>query len=115
MHLNIKTNNRIRYLYTAGGVTKFIDANGITNTDFLFCAMTWSASADQFRAYFQGVQSGVTLTVLGAWAGALDAVRCCLGSDTVTPTFQWNGYLAHGFVLDYAATPAQIADLAIVR
>lgn len=105
-------NNRLRWYYGAGGVAESVTLNGVNTLDWMQLGITWSASADEVRAFYNGVQTGLTQTVLGVWAGNLVAGYTLVGAYRVLPlTFVWNGYLAHAAVWDTAIAPAEFADL----
>jgi len=71
-------------------VTKAAFAPG---TSWFMYGMTWSTSANQLKAFYNGVQDGATSAILGAFAGALNLAL--LGSQSTTATKPWLGYLAH--------------------
>jgi len=105
--------NLIGYFYIAGGVTKSV-TRATTETEWLMLGITWSKSADQLIAYFNGSQVGATQTGLGVWVGSLVANLTILGALTGTPTGVWDGWEAHGGVLDRAATPAEMEQTVVV-
>lgn len=108
-------NNRLSWFYIAGGVVEQIDLNGLNTTGWFHIALTWSASTGtgEARAYYNGVQTGLTQVALGAWAGNVANGRVNIGcDDTAGPTNAWHGYLAHAAVLDTPLTPDEIAWLA---
>ena len=107
-------NSTLAYDYTAGGVYDGVALGGLATTTWMQLGVTWSAAADQVRAYHNGIQTGATQTVLGAWAGALDAARTIIGAAVTPPAALWSGWLAHCIVWDRALAPAEIAALAVV-
>lgn len=108
-------NNTLEFIYRAGAVTKQRNVNPVTDLIFMHLAATWSASADEFRVYFNGAQSGATLNALGAWVGALANTRCLIGANTQVPANVWDGYLAHCVVWDRPLSAPEIADLAVIE
>jgi hypothetical protein len=95
--------NLIYVFYRAGAVTKQVNISTST-TGWAHYAMTWSKTADQMIAYFNGAQSGSTQTGLGTWAGALTSGSQLLGSA-------WNGWLQYTALWDRPLSPAEIASL----
>lgn len=108
-------NNTIDFVYAANGTVEIVSPAGITTTDFLNAAITWSVAADEVRAYIDGAQVGVTQNGLGVWVGALNAVRAVFGSTAGSGAFTpWDGNLAHGAVWDRPLSPAEVAGLVVV-
>ena len=108
-------NNTLEWLYVAGGVVEYVGLGGLSSTSFFSFGLSWSASADEVRAYYNGAQTGATQTVLGVWAGALSANDTVVGATNQVPANPWSGYLAHCAIWDRALSPDEIADLAVVE
>jgi hypothetical protein len=106
-------NNQIGWEYRANNVTESVLKGSMTTTDWFHMAMIWSATADEVKYYYDGVQEGTTDTTLGVWAGDLGENTTLLGASSKTPAAIWHGYLAHFAVWDSALTAAQIATLAV--
>lgn len=109
--------NTLTWYFRAGTVLDNIVQGGYTDVDWFLYGLTWSRSAGatgEVRAYFNGAQVGTTQTGLGNWVGALNPVQCLIGSYLGPPALAWHGWLAHKFVLDYAASGPQMLDLATV-
>ncbi len=108
-------NNTIDFVYAANGTVEIVSPAGITSTDFIQAAITWSVAADEVRAYLDGAQVGVTQNGLGVWVGAFNAVRAVFGSTAGSGAFTpWGGNLAHGIPWDRPLAPAEVARLAVV-
>lgn len=105
--------NALAWIYKASG-TVSQQVSAYTPTTFTHMASTWSASADEARHYYNGVQEGTTKTGLGVWVGTFDPTAACIGSQNVTPTLIWDGYLAHCALWANVLTPAQVLSLATV-
>lgn len=103
-------NNQFRYFYSAGAVAESV-IRASNETGWHTIAMTWSKAADEFRAYWDGVQTGATQTVLGNWAG--DLVEAWIGALSGVPASAWHGQIAHSVVWDRALPVSTIANLAI--
>jgi len=108
------TDDVLKFSHEAGGTLKQLDVTGQTSTAWRHLAITWSVVADELKFYIDGAKQGATLTGLGTWAGALGIVTCTIGSEDTSPTFPWDGYLAHTAVWNTPLTPAQILALATV-
>lgn len=109
--------DRLNFYRRAGGVP--LDENHpYNNTAWFHVVMTWSRSAPptgEQLYYLDGVQVGAMDVGLGAWAGALDANRVCIGVDFIsTLGSPFYGWLAHPAIFDRALPPGAIADLAVV-
>lgn len=104
-------NNQAYGIYVAGGVTETVLINGLTTTDWMQFVLTWSASADQVKFYYNGAQTGATQTVLGVWGGAISANNPVIGANTVTPTVPWYGWISHVAVWARAIAPSTVAAL----
>jgi hypothetical protein len=92
--------NTVRCVYIAAGTILTVDDVSLGGaTDWFLIGITWDKSADEFKAYINGAQVGVTQTGLGTWTGALDTTTCNLGAQTTTPTSPHKGLLQHPMVL----------------
>lgn len=109
-------NNTFRWHYEAGGVSEDVVNVAFSPTDFFSLMITWSAAADEMRAYFNGAQEGATQTVLGAWGGAavLGATTTVIGAASTVPASVWNGFDAHGAVWGRALPPAEALSLGVL-
>jgi len=108
------TNNLLSFVYTAGGTSKSVTRAATTTTGWVYLAMTWSASADQFIAYYAGLQTGATQTGLGTWVGVPVAAQALIGAFATTPSNVTNGWIQHALCLNRAATPAEVAAAAAI-
>lgn len=100
--------------YTAGGTDK---SRAITNqpTTWFHVAITYSATANAVKVYFNGAQVGATLTGLGTWSGSLAATLCTVGSSSTVPANPWSGWLGRMVIYDVALPASEIARLARVN
>ena len=106
-------NNTLSWRYAAGGVGKQRTKAGLSTTDWMCLGSTWSASANEFRAYYNGVQEGLTINGLGVWSGAA-LTRAVIGAAIVTPANVWHGWEAYATVWNQALPPATMAALATI-
>lgn len=105
--------NKIWFGYQAGGTYDTVDAQYYNATGWVHIAITWSKSADQLKAYLNGVQQGATQTTLGTWAGALASIKCMIGSgQSNADNGLWKGSLARVSLYNVALSEAQIQALA---
>jgi hypothetical protein len=111
-------NNYFRWYYKAGGTNKNVLKTGITETGWVFTGMTVDTVADQLKAYWfvdgVGGQVGATTTLLGTWAGDLQATYSHIGAYSTTPTNPWYGHLAHVALYNDVLTLADFTNLAVV-
>lgn len=110
----LAANNTLRYFYAAGGTQEQIDKGSVSAAGWMHFALTWSATDDEVKAYYNGVQEGSTKTALGTWVGNLAATTANVGAAATTPTTVWDGRIAHPAVWKKTLTLAQIANLATV-
>jgi hypothetical protein len=107
-------NNVLTYYYRAGGTAESIGKSSISETGWMHLALTWDKTADQVKAYYNGVQEGATQTGLGTWVGALGATTTVIGAQSTGPANTWSGNLAHWGVWTSALNADSILDLATV-
>jgi hypothetical protein len=110
-------NNTIRNFRRGNGVDSTVDINPINATSWQHFAITWSVSAGingEFKAFWNGAQTGATQVNLGVWAGILLNTGTVLGAASTVPTEVWSGGLQHHAFWDSALAPGIIADLATV-
>lgn len=106
------TNNELSFQYRAGGSLKIVTSTALAgSTDWFLATITWSKAADEVKAFLNGVQVGTTQTGLGTWAGTLSTTLTNLGAHTQAGASVWAGGIAHPFLLNRVATPAEIAAL----
>jgi hypothetical protein len=109
-------NNTVRFLYEAGNTLKTIIVSPFSPLVWFHWALTWSATADEVKAYLRGVQVGSTQSSLGTWAGLLGATTAVIGNDHNNPPVAtpFSGHLSHVALWDQALSASEIADLASV-
>lgn len=120
VHFYVNNNNRVCFYkstdnyqyctYYVGGVSKVFQIVGGTPTTFNCLGMTWSASNDRARAFYNGLQNGSSGTGLGTWAGV--PTLTVVGAYNTTPLYPWYGYLGDGIFLNREATPAEMLKAA---
>jgi len=104
-------NNTVQFVYRAGGVLETQTSGALTSLDFVFYAMTWSKSDDEVRYYINGLQAGLTDTVLGTWVGDLDHIKMNIGASTTAPLNPWSGNIAAAAYWSCALAPEAIRYL----
>lgn len=105
--------NRLTVQYTAGGVSEIIDI-ATTTIDWFTLGITWDFNAGlngEVRAYFNGVQSGATATLLGVWAGVLVAFGALIGAGSAVPANVFHGLAGPVLLYTEAQPPAAMAYL----
>ena len=105
--------NRLTVQYTAGGVPEVIDI-ATTTIDWFTLGITWDFNAGlngEVRAYFNGVQSGATATLLGVWAGVLAAFGALIGAGSAAPANVFHGLEGPVLLYTEAQPPAAMAYL----
>lgn len=103
--------NQIRGATLMGGNAKDVSTVAYAgSTAWINFTLTWSDSGNALIMYTQGANP-ITST-LGTWGGG-GLTSAILGAGSAAFRV-WHGWLQHCFILGYAATPAQIADLAVI-
>lgn len=110
----IQTTNNIGFAYRAGAAQKDIAFLDVPISTYIHIALTWSKTANEFKGYMNGVQTGGTQTGLGTWVGSLGATATNLGAATNAPTLPCPGTLAHAALWSVPLSAGQIASLAVV-
>jgi hypothetical protein len=108
------TNGRLQFIYKAGGTQEVVNDDGHSETDFFCAGLTWDKTGDAVKAYFAGLQVGITQTGLGSWVGPLVASNCIIGAQSDVPAILWKGPLAHCYLFDTVLDDAGMLDLAVV-
>jgi hypothetical protein len=104
-------NGMIEASYAAGGVDKYIYIPTGSPLGWFQFVMTWSKSRDEFKAYFNGVQSGSAITGLGTWVGNLDSTYTVLGMRGTGGSNAWSGLINDVRLYTRALSQDEIADL----
>lgn len=108
------TNNTLSFLYTAGGVGANPTAAASLLTWFSM-GMTWDKTANQLKAYLNGVQQGATQPITGVWAGALNSSWSAIASQSSgAASSVHSGSLAHCAMWKVALTAAEMATVGIL-
>ena len=92
------TNNIMSYRYLAGGVAESGDESGLSITDWMHLALTWSLSAGangEVRYWRDGAEVATVDTTLGTWAQSIDAGYPIIGASSTVPGSPAHGWLAH--------------------
>jgi len=105
------TDNTLDFYYIAGGTPKNVSPGSQSFTSFTCLAISWSAAADEMKAFIDGVQTGSTQTSLGTWTGDLDSATTCIGAASSTPASVMDGYIAHAALWNRALDAAEIEYL----
>jgi hypothetical protein len=111
LYLQKSGNNRLYWAYVAWGTIESVAREPTTETGWMALGLTWSKTADQVIAYYNGAQTGSTQTGLNTWSGSLSSTETVIGASNTTPSSGWNGYLAHCALWNRALTPAEMASL----
>lgn len=108
------TNNQIDFNYKAANVSKAINKTGVSSTGWIHVGMSWSDSADEMKAYYNGVQVGSTVTGIGTWeTPSLTDDRCYVGAQLFNLNL-FSGYLCHAALYNTALPASDFATLATV-
>lgn len=106
------TNNQVLARYIAGGTTKSVTISNSAPTTWQQYVITWSKSADQVKAYLNGVQQDSTQTGLGTWVGNLGSTSTLIGATVTTSgASPWSGLINDVRVYNRALSDAEILAL----
>lgn len=103
------TSNNLNVLYVSGAVSQSINVP-TTTTSFFQLAMTFSKSADQVKAYLNGVQVGSAATGLGVWIGNLLSSICAIGALTSTGNTVWSGLINDVSIYNRVLSDTEISN-----
>lgn len=103
--------DQIYWRYTAGGTSEIL-ALAETPLDWYMQSITVTKTGDAVKAFYNSSQTGTTQTGLGTWAGSLSSTVSLIGANAKTPSGVWDGWLGHIIILNRAATPTEIAQVA---
>ena len=105
--------NTLVWQANADGINTTITLAGQDTTDWFSMGLTWSKSADQVKAYFNGVQTGDT-EHWNTFDGTLALLKCCIGAEDMnTVTEAWKGWVRDAILWAGKAPSAlEIARLA---
>jgi hypothetical protein len=103
------TDSKIYGAYIAGGTQQNVSFS-TTTTDWFMTAISWSKSNNQFKVYFNGVQTGATQTGLGTWTGNLSSTASLIG-NIQTANQTWSGMINDTRLYTRALSADEIASL----
>lgn len=98
----------------ANGNAVFQDWNSGGSLDWFHVVITWDKTADEFKVYINGTQTGSTQNSLDTWTGSLSSDITLLGADTWSGGLSvWDGFISHFAIWNAVLTPSEIAQLYI--
>jgi len=104
--------NTITFNRWGGGVTESVVKAAVITTSTMTLGLTVSELADEFKAFYNGAQEGLTQNALGVFAGNLSNQRCYIGDRFVAHSAPYLGWLSDAIILyGVVATPAQMSDI----
>jgi len=103
------TANRLRLRVTGGGVNGICDITGLSELGWMILHLTYSRTAMQVKAFYQGVQAGTT-AACPLMSGAISLA--VVGAQSTAPANEWEGGLSEYAYWNRALSPAEIAGLA---
>jgi hypothetical protein len=111
--LSKETNNMIRFRIKCN-VLFNSNQYAQTSIDWMFLAMTWfwDGVFTTLKPYMNGVPQ-TTIAVADRFVGAL-AADTVIGASSSMPALVHNGWAAHAYGLNRAATPAEVAAAAMI-
>lgn len=97
--------NFFNMVYTAGGTSKTASI-ALSATGWVHLVMTFSKTNDQVKGYLNGIQSGVTATSLGTWAGTPSIL--CIGAASTVPVSPFSGFIDDVKLYNRPLTAAEV-------
>lgn len=113
VYIRKNSSGSYRCEYKAGGTAKPV-AISFSGSSWNQFGVTWSAAADEFKTYRDGVKLGATGTSLGTWSGTPVSTNVVIGALNTTPTSPCDGYLAHAAIWTSPLTAPQMLSLASI-
>src|SRR5690606_325507 len=107
------TNDTLELTRIDSGGTRTVTTT-TTTTAWMSLVITWSVSANQFKAYLNGLQVGSTLGCATMSGAAFVDNGTEIGAGADAPVSTWHGWLAHVLILNRAAAAAEVAEYARV-
>jgi hypothetical protein len=107
------TNNELKLRYKSGGAAEKSFVISQSSTAWLHLGLTWSKTNDQVIGYFNGAQTGSTLTTVTSWVGAPSSML--IGAGTTIPSSCWSGLIAHVALANTPISAAAMAKLSSSR
>lgn len=105
--LKSNTSNRLSMLRRVPGSLRVFDMDGLSNPNWISLMLSWSVTANQFRAYINGTLFGTHPAPTGTGSGLL---RSNLGVITVSPPASvFHGYFSNLVFWPGPATADKIA------
>lgn len=80
-----------------------------STTAWVNLSATWSTATDEFKVYWNGVQTGSTQTAIGSWVGALNNTTTIAAINDTALANPFLGNLAHIALWNVVLTDAEIA------
>lgn len=105
-----ENNGNLYTYYYAGGTQKSI-SHATTTTEWFQVVLTWNASSDEAKFYFNGSQQGSTQTGLGTWIGNLSSTQSVIGALNNSGNSSWSGDINDVRLYNRALSTEEIADL----
>jgi hypothetical protein len=97
-------NDRVQFIYTAGGVGKNYYIFAETATAWTMYALVWSKAEDRVTVFRNNVEKN-ELGTLGTWVGNINAAWIGAFSSA---NGVWNGWMCQGMLLNRPATDAEL-------
>lgn len=111
-------NQLIWWMRGNGGVAFSVTLATAAPLTYMALGITWDYTADEFKAYYGGAQTGATGSGLTAWNTAVFTLRPAHANighfRQVAGEGAWSGSCAHCALWNVALTSAQMATLAVV-
>lgn len=106
--------NVMRFYYYGGGVSKTMYVGALSTTEWLNIIYSINKATDTWKIRVQGRSTGIAVTGLGVWSGALDATKCAIGSRYGnSSSLPCKGWLAHVMIVNnHEITDAEALEVA---
>jgi hypothetical protein len=103
----IVTNDFINITRVGSGTNTNISKDMTAYLDWFCMCKTWTMDGDAIGGYVNGASMGAPLSGNGVFVGS---PTVAVGSTIETPSSVWYGYLSYAYLLNRAATAAEIAS-----
>jgi len=106
------TNGQFSFIYTAGAVSKVVTVTSLSIVGFFNVTITVNKTANEMKAYINGVQVGSTQVALGTFVGVPSSTNASLAARGAGGTNSFLSAIAQVLIWKVALSGADVAIVA---
>ena len=103
--------NLMHFQIDGATAAKTISMGSVTPLSWMMFALTWDSVADEMKAYYNGLQVGVTTAGFGSITGTLNLDYAIIGANDSTGFNPWKGYLSQQAIWTSVLAPGVITEI----